>query len=605
MSRSPSIVGQGRRVEFLSVLGRGGFGAVYLADLHGRDGFVQRVAIKVLNELMSESADIAARQRDEARLLARLNHDHIVKVYDLTEVHRRPAVIMEYVQGVDLALIQRQGPLAPRVALQAVACAASALDAAWRTPDPRTGRPLRVVHRDIKPSNLLLSKHGGLKVLDFGIARGDFDREGATGSVQFGTTRFMAPEQWLYRSVSDKVDVYALGVTFVELLAGATLERAPLDEVRFADHMAAAVAAVVGEDVPPRLADMLRELLSRMLAFDPKARPSAAEVHDQALQIADELNGESLGRYARRVVPPLLDARSAQHEHDPLLSSARIDTPATAGPPAVAAPKLASEPYTPPTRRRPRPTPPPVPAPADPAAGTVPYRAIQAQLAKPTAPQSAPRIPEPTARRKATLGALLVGLLAVVATRSVWPTEPAAEPETVQEAVHDAIVDAREPIPAGSDSGLHDAPEAEEPLPVEVEPVLQAPRAPIPDSKPAAPAASSDTPMPVKARPDAAASPEATRPPEPALPVPPADADTPTVPTRAVTITSSPIGARVSVDGRSLAGTTPMRVQLEMGAHQVHIQDSSGACQGTLTVSSLAAGTYRCTTATAALEAIR
>ncbi len=70
--------GSARRIEFVETLGRGGFGAVYLADVHGRDDFVQRLAIKVLNEDMNELADIAARQRDEARLLAQLNHDHIV-----------------------------------------------------------------------------------------------------------------------------------------------------------------------------------------------------------------------------------------------------------------------------------------------------------------------------------------------------------------------------------------------------------------------------------------------------------------------------------------------------------------------------------------------
>jgi serine/threonine protein kinase len=70
-------LGSTRRIEFVETLGQGGFGAVYLADVHGRDAFVQRLAVKVLSEEMSAQDDIAARQRDEARLLAQLNHDHI------------------------------------------------------------------------------------------------------------------------------------------------------------------------------------------------------------------------------------------------------------------------------------------------------------------------------------------------------------------------------------------------------------------------------------------------------------------------------------------------------------------------------------------------
>lgn len=87
-------------------------------------------------------------------------------------------------------------------------------------------------------------------------------------------------------------------------------------------------------------------------------------------------------------------------------------------------------------------------------------------------------------------------------------------------------------------------------------------------------------------------------------PEPPASTS-PKPPTGAVTVTSSPIGARVSIDGRPVPGTTPLRIDLTMGAHGVAIYDSTGRCDGTLNVSPLAAATYRCTTSTAALEAIR
>ena len=183
-----------RSIRFIETIGKGGFGAVYLAEVQGRGGFTQRLAVKVLSEELSGSADVAARHRDEARLLGLLNHDQIVKVFDMVELAGRPALLMEYVEGADCGALMRQGPLPPRAAFEIAQAVASALHFGWSTVDPASDRPLQVVHRDIKPANLLISRHGGVKVLDFGIARGDFDREGRTESVQFGTARYMAPE---------------------------------------------------------------------------------------------------------------------------------------------------------------------------------------------------------------------------------------------------------------------------------------------------------------------------------------------------------------------------------------------------------------------------
>ncbi|HNC97768.1 MAG TPA: serine/threonine-protein kinase, partial [Myxococcota bacterium] len=157
-----------RELEFLKVLGAGGFGEVYLANLHGRDRFVRRVAVKLLLE-EHKSEELLRRHRDEARLLGLLHHDHIVQVLELTEIEGRPAVVMEYVQGVDLAEILEAGEkFTQRAALEVVRAVASALDAAWSSGSPVDGRPLRVIHRDIKPANVLLTASGSVKVLDFG-----------------------------------------------------------------------------------------------------------------------------------------------------------------------------------------------------------------------------------------------------------------------------------------------------------------------------------------------------------------------------------------------------------------------------------------------------
>ncbi len=322
-----SVAGATRQVEFLEVLGRGGFGAVYLADVHGANGFVQRAAVKVLNNEMAEMADIAARQRDEARLLARLQHHAIVRVFDLCELHGRPAVLMEYVEGVDCSLLLRGNGLPPRAALQVIATAASALDAAYNHPVDRGGTPMRVVHRDIKPANLLVSKHGGVKVLDFGVARGEFDREGRTESVQFGTARYMAPEQWLYGSVGHGVDLYALGVTLAELLIGKNLGRAPLQPEAFRAHVDAVVAEILRPAWSLETRTGIAHLLAGMLTHSPAVRLDAASVHDLAQGLADELPGESLPRFARRRVPALIEARRIKMRQLPVLDATPVSYP--------------------------------------------------------------------------------------------------------------------------------------------------------------------------------------------------------------------------------------------------------------------------------------
>ena len=317
-------VASNRRIDFVETLGQGGFGAVYLADVYGDNDFVQRLAIKILSEEMTALDDIAARQRDEARLLAQLNHHHIVKVIDLTTINGRPAVLMEYVEGADCAQLGQQGPLSVRAALEVVAAASSALAAAWEAPSPRTGRPLRVVHRDIKPANLLVSRHGGVKVLDFGVARGEFEREGKTESVQFGTARFMAPETWLHGEVSHKSDIFALGITLVELMARDKPGRAPLLPERFATWAQDLVEAGLPTRAQDRWRDGLSGLMASMLAFEPDARPDAATVHEALLGLLEGAEGLSLSRLARDRVPPLIEARRRQYAGVPMMSSIQV-----------------------------------------------------------------------------------------------------------------------------------------------------------------------------------------------------------------------------------------------------------------------------------------
>ena len=161
----------GQKLSFIKVIGKGGFGTVYLVEVEDNNHFRQRIAVKLLHDKYQEISQAVARHQDEARLLGLLNHDNIVKVYDLGKLNGQPAVFMEYVEGVTLSQLLKQQPIPAKVAFEIGADCASALYSAFSSVHPKTNQPLCVIHRDIKPSNILLSKSGVVKILDFGIAR--------------------------------------------------------------------------------------------------------------------------------------------------------------------------------------------------------------------------------------------------------------------------------------------------------------------------------------------------------------------------------------------------------------------------------------------------
>ncbi len=314
---------ESRELELIRPVGQGGFGTVWLAKLHGRDGFSRRVAVKLMKDA-GVSADIVARQRDEARLLGMLQHPHIVQVFDLTEHNGLPAVVMEFVEGADLSsVLKHHGPLPLSAAIEVGTAVAGALDAGWTALAPDTDRPLHVIHRDIKPANVLVTVHGTVKVLDFGVARADFDREGHTQSMAFGTPRFMAPEQFLGGEITAANDVYALAVTLFEISVGTVWERPPLAEQRFTAKVQAQLAKA-----PPAL----HGLLTRMTTWEPGARPTAAEV-EAALDALD-VRGESLRSWALGTVSGVMALQA--------LSLSATGSPAATAPPASLGSQLLS-----------------------------------------------------------------------------------------------------------------------------------------------------------------------------------------------------------------------------------------------------------------------
>ena len=199
----------------LDMLGRGGMGAVYLAEhteLH------RKVAIKVLVPGRDEDQKLALeRFLREARAAAALDHPNIVRIFDVARHNDVPYLVMEHVEGETLQqVLDRDGAIPYPTATEYVAQAAAGLQHAFEK---------GFIHRDIKPGNLMRDKTGTVKILDMGLARSSASSDNLTerldnGAV-VGTADFIAPEQALNQpSIDARADIYSLGATFFALIIG-------------------------------------------------------------------------------------------------------------------------------------------------------------------------------------------------------------------------------------------------------------------------------------------------------------------------------------------------------------------------------------------------
>jgi eukaryotic-like serine/threonine-protein kinase len=244
-------------------IGRGGTGAVWLA----RDTVLGReVALKRIGLLPGADSPDVRRAEREARLAARLNHPHVVAVFDLVEDGADTWLVMEYVEGITLsALIKTDGALIPDEAAPLVRQAADALTAAHAA---------GIVHRDVKPSNMMVTREGEVKLTDFGIARAEADASLTQTGLVTGSPAYLAPEVASGASATEASDVWSLGATLYHALAG----HPPYDVTQ---NLMGALFKIVNEE-PPRLADpgWLGPALEHTMCREPRGRWSMAQVRD-------------------------------------------------------------------------------------------------------------------------------------------------------------------------------------------------------------------------------------------------------------------------------------------------------------------------------------
>jgi serine/threonine-protein kinase len=220
------------------------------------------VAVKVVDGSLLSDEEALARFQREARLVARLEHLHILPVYDFDGAHQPPYIVMRYVEGGTIRDLLDDGPLPPEQVVHLVQQIGSALHYAHSQ---------GIVHRDVKPDNILVDTEGNAFVSDFGIAAlvKSASREGrswAASGWPLGTPGYMAPEQIQGRvPVDAQADVYALGVMLYEMVTG-TLPFQAQDHKQVLDqHLNAPIPDVraLRRELPPGLSAVIRRAMAK------------------------------------------------------------------------------------------------------------------------------------------------------------------------------------------------------------------------------------------------------------------------------------------------------------------------------------------------------
>ncbi len=190
-------------------IGAGGMSVVYLSH---QASLGRPVAVKVLRADIAAQPHLLERFQREARSLAALQHESILHIYDYRVDAGVPYMVTELVEGVDLYdVLERHGQLPVDVAAVVAAQVARALDYAHSR---------GVIHRDVKPANIMFTSHGGVKLMDFGIARQADSRDLTQAGAGVGTPAYMSPEQIMCERLDGRTDIWSLGVVLYQMVTG-------------------------------------------------------------------------------------------------------------------------------------------------------------------------------------------------------------------------------------------------------------------------------------------------------------------------------------------------------------------------------------------------
>jgi serine/threonine-protein kinase len=262
----------GKRIgdyQILNELGSGGMGRVYKV----RNVLSDRIeAMKILLPNLAGREDIAARFLREIKLMANLNHPNIAALRTAFTGDNQLVMIMEYVEGTDLAARLEHGPIAPADAVNYIQQVLSALSYAHQQ---------HIIHRDIKPSNMMLTPQGVVKLMDFGIARAGEERSITMTGTTLGSLGYMSPEQVKGEPTDARSDLYSVGVSLYEMVTGQRPFQASSDYSIMAAHVKETPKPPV--ELHPGLPAAMNEIIIMSIAKDPAQRFQTADAFRNAL----------------------------------------------------------------------------------------------------------------------------------------------------------------------------------------------------------------------------------------------------------------------------------------------------------------------------------
>ncbi len=294
--------------RLVAKLGSGGMADVFLGLEQGDEGLGRLVAVKKIRDRTIEFESTSALRMfiDEAKVIAALNHPHVVKVYGLTRQGKDLFLAMEYIEGETLstilkALVKRGRRVPLPIAFKLVIDACEAVHHVHAATLPG-GAKLNIIHRDIDPSNIMLDKSGHIKIIDFGVAKSRCQTDLTSHGMFKGKISFMAPDVFQCPSIDHRVDIYALGLV---LFALCTCKKPYTfgSGVSTSDavHKILTAPAPLPSQVDPSLPSGLDEIVARACHKDRQQRYFDAEELSSALEkLAEEHGGVAQTAHVKR-----------------------------------------------------------------------------------------------------------------------------------------------------------------------------------------------------------------------------------------------------------------------------------------------------------------
>jgi eukaryotic-like serine/threonine-protein kinase len=251
------------RYKLLALLATGGMAEIYVARQVGIHGFERLVVVKKILPNLARDKRFLDMFFDEARIAAQLNHPNIVQIYDLGQEGDSYFIAMEYLEGESLGYLVTQSRktgihLPADLAAGIIVQVCDGLDYAHKLCDD-TGKPLHIVHRDVSPQNIIVLFSGGVKIVDFGIAKATSQMHLTQVGTLKGKVSYMSPEQCMGQPVNAASDVFSLGIVFWEILARRRLFKQENEVTTLQSIVYDEVPAVssIRPEVPKGLSDII------------------------------------------------------------------------------------------------------------------------------------------------------------------------------------------------------------------------------------------------------------------------------------------------------------------------------------------------------------